>query len=110
MKSNTIWWIVLIVVVLLGVYFLVVNRQQTPSPLTSPETVTPDTTTPVDTLTPPAPSAPSDGSAPAAPSEVNNEPDSTGTGITPSDAAPDKNMQDKENPAQPQSQGAKATQ
>jgi len=33
MKSNTIWWIALIVVVVLGVYFLVVNRQ----PATNPE-------------------------------------------------------------------------
>lgn len=83
MKNNAIWWIVLIVVVVLGVYFLVANRQLTPAPTPNVNTVTPgqDNSAPVapsnkpGTSDPgtvsPSPSAPSDSSAPSAPSTDN---------------------------------------
>lgn len=61
MKNNAIWWIVLIVVVLLGVYFLVANRQATPTPTSDVNTITPgqDTSAPVAPLDQPVTPAPS---------------------------------------------------
>jgi len=67
MKNNAIWWIVLIVVVVLGVYFLVANRQSTPAPASDVNTVTPGQGTS-------APVAPSDQPGTSAPGTVSPAP------------------------------------
>lgn len=75
MKSNTIWWIVLIAVVVLGVYFLVVNREPVTSPEPEFQDVMPGTVNPPQTnpsLSPGA-DAPVTGS-PAAPLPAGENP------------------------------------
>lgn len=71
MNNSTIWWIILILVVLLGAYFLFVNRGEAP------------TTPPVPTVSEPAPSG-------SVTPETSTPTTSNPTGETKNGATPDQ--------------------